>query len=163
MRSVWIVCRGKIYLNGGKMGKYNSVYFNSERYYDPTAGAALLSIIRNERKTNYVKPKSTTQKSTDEIDQFAELFCRKYEKEHGYRANGKPRRLAQPSKVKPQIKLYEYCMQHCDDKDFTIENTALRFGFGSLKKVEQCFTQRGDIWKIITSWNQYKAERRTDD
>ena len=60
------------------MGKYNSPYYNSERYYDPTAGAALLSVIREERK-RYSRcvdkvPKTIVERSVvvfaDEFSEF---------------------------------------------------------------------------------------------
>jgi len=133
--------------------KYDSVFFNKERYYDTTAGAALLNIIREERKQNYVVP----VKKPDEQELFSKMFSQYYEKTHIPRANGKPLKYTNPGRIKKYIKLYEYCMMHCDDDDFNLDDVALRFGLGSTKKVEQCFSKRGDISKIIDCWNSYKA------
>lgn len=134
--------------------KYDSVYFNNERYYDSTAGAAMLNIIREERKKKYIVP---TRKAMDGTELFVHKFCEHYRATHAPRANGRPLKYTIPSRIMKYIKLYEYCMAHCYDTDFTVENTALRFGLGSPKKVEQCFSGNGDIGKIISCWNNYKA------
>ena len=133
--------------------KYDSTYFNKERYYDPTAGAAILNIIREEKQHRYTIP----AKKPDELELFSREFCNRYGATHPPRANGKPLRYTRPSIIKKQIKLYEYCMAHCDDTNFSIENVALQFGFGSSKKVEQCFSGRGNIGKLTRCWNDYKA------
>lgn len=134
--------------------KYDSVYYNSERYYDSTAGAAILNIIREEKKKKYIVP---TKRAIDDTEIFADKFCAHYKDTHPPRANGKPLRYTVPSIVKKQIRLYEFCMEHCDDSDFSIENVVLRFDLGSPKKVEQCFSGRGNIGKLISCWNSYKA------
>ena len=145
------------------MARYDTGFYNSERYYDPTAGAALLEVIRSEKKKNYTARLSSSSGEDDEIERFTKSFCTNYAKEHGAKTNGKPKRLSRPHLVKKQVKLYEYCMKHCEDPDFSIEEVVLRFDLGSAKKVEQCFTERGDIWKIITSWNRYKTERKPSE
>ena len=133
--------------------KYDSTYFNSERYYDPTAGAAILAVIREEKRQRYTVP----PKKQDEVELFSKKFSIHYGDTHPPRVNGKPLRYTRPPIIKRQIKLYEYCMAHCDDTDFSVENVALRFGFGTPKKVEQCFSGRGNIGKLIKCWNDYKA------
>ncbi len=134
--------------------KYDSVYFNNERYYDSTAGAALLNIIREERNKKYIVP---TRGAIDDTDIFVNKFCAHYKETHPPRANGRPLRYTVPSKVKKQIKLYEFCMEHCEKDWFTIDVAVERFNLGSTKKVEQCFSGRGQIGKLIRCWNDYKA------
>ena len=134
--------------------KYNSVFFNDEKYYDPTAGAALLNIIREERAERYTAP---VKKASNSVDAFSEEFCKIYKSTHAPRANGKPLKYTIPSTIKKYIKLYEFCMEHCKKNWFTVNTAVERFHLGSVKKVEQCFSGRGDIGKIITCWNSYKA------
>lgn len=134
--------------------KYDSTYFNKERYYDPTAGAALLNIIREERTQKYTVP---AKKITNRIDAFSEEFGAHYKATHAPRANGKPLKYSSPVRIKKYIKLYEFCMEHCEKNWFTVEAAVERFNLGSAKKVEQCFSGRGDIGKIIRCWNDYKT------
>lgn len=135
--------------------KYDSTYFNKERYYDPTAGAALLSIIRGEKRQRYAAV--PTKKSDDNVAIFADKFCAHYKETHPPRANGKPLRYTNPSVIKKQIKLYEFCMEHCEKDWFTIEAAVERFDLGSPRKVEQCFSGRGNIGKLIRCWNDFKS------
>lgn len=134
--------------------KYDSTYFNKERYYDPTAGAALLNIIRAERAEKYTVP---IKKTANRIDTFSDEFCAHYKATHAPRANGKPLKYTSTSRIKKFIKLYEFCMEHCEKAWFTIDAAVERFNLGSPKKVEQCFSGRGDIGKIIKCWNDYKV------
>ena len=134
--------------------KYDSVYYNSERYYDSTAGAAILNIIREEKKKKYVIP---GKRAIDDVEIFVDKFCAHYKDTHPPRANGKPLRYTVPSIVKKQIRLYEFCMEHCEKDWFTIDAAVERFNLGSQKKVEQCFSGRGNIGKLINCWNSYKA------
>ena len=133
--------------------KYDSTYFNKERYYDPTAGAAILNIIREEKQHRYTIP----AKKPDELELFSREFCNRYGATHPPKANGKPLRYTIPSIIKKQIKLYEFCMEHCEKDWFTIDAAVERFDLGSPKKVEQCFSGRGQIGKLIRCWNDYKA------
>ena len=142
----------------GAKNKYSSAFFNSEKYYDPTVGMALLNIIREEKKKNYVQTQK--YKPSESIDVFAIRFCRYYEEIHPARANGKPLKYAVPSRVRKQIKLYEYCMSHCNDSDFAIDDVMNRFGIGTPKYIRQIFSGSGDIGKLTNSWNTYKATGR---
>lgn len=149
--------------------KYNSVFFNDERYYDPTAGAALLSIIREEREKRYAAPakKETGGAETgtclfSEENSFAGKFCELYKETHAPRANGRPLKYTVPSRIIKYIRLYEFCMEHCEKEWFTVGAAVERFKLGSAKKVDQCFSGRGDIGKIIRCWNAYKASGSFD-
>lgn len=137
------------------MGKYNSPYYNSERYYDPTAGAALLSVIREERKRYSRRvdkvPKTIVERS---VVVFADEFSEFYGRTFGLRANGKPRKFARRDKICTYLMIYQYCMEHADEAVFTIDAVVKWFHLGTDKIVRQIFTERGDINKLIIS---YKA------
>lgn len=138
--------------------KYKSVFFNDEKYYDPTAGAALLNIIREEREKRYMVPaKKELPMIENNINAFSVEFCEYYKSTHSPRANGKPLKYTIPSKIIKYIKLYEFCMEQCKKDWFTVEVAVKRFNLGSTRRVEQCFSGRGDIGKIIRCWNDYKA------
>ena len=138
----------------GRGSKYNSAFFNSERYYDPTAGAALLNVIRGEKKTRYVN--SSAYKAPESIEVFAIRFSKYYASNHPEKKSGKPPKYAVPARIRKSIRLYEYCMDHCDEADFTIGGVVERFCLGTAKHVKQCFSNTGDIGKLIDSWNNYK-------
>ena len=138
--------------------KYDSVFYNNDRYYDGTAGAALLNVIREEKRKRYVsasrKPVNVPKMET--VEHFTYWFCRLYTETHPPRKNGKSHRSSRPHLIRKYVKLYEYCMEHCDDDDFSVDDVASKFELGSVKKVEQCFKQRGNIYKVIECWNKYK-------
>lgn len=138
--------------------KYNSVFYNDERYYDPTAGAALLSIIREEKKKRYAAP---VKRESSRINAFAVEFCENYRSTHAPRANGKPLKYTIPSRIIKYIKLYEFCMENCEKEWFSVGAAVDRFNLGSARRVEQCFSGRGDIGKIIRCWNEYKKRRES--
>lgn len=130
------------------MGRYDSNFYNSEKYYDPTAGAALASIIRQER--NKRPDFKINRKSTD----FAKAFAQFY-KGFGLRANGKPKKFAQYEKVYGHIRIYNWCMAHANDENFTIANAVKRLGLGSDRMIRQVFTGRGDMGKLIECYNEW--------
>lgn len=138
--------------------KYDSAFFNSEKYYDPTVGMALLNIIREEKKKNYVQPPE--YEPSQSVDVFAIKFCRYYEQTHPPRANGKHLVYANVAKVRKQINLYEYCISHCNDTDFTVDGVVDRFSLGTPKYIRQIFHGSGNIGKLTDSWNTYKATGR---
>lgn len=49
------------------MSRYSSPYFNSERYFDPTAGRALVNLIREENRKFKKEVASTDESNLDEI------------------------------------------------------------------------------------------------
>lgn len=141
------------------MSKYDSPYFNSERYYDPTAGAALATLARKEREERRAKydrmkrmrPLRFT--SHDPVIMFAISYAKKYEALHGRKKSGKPKALGNPSKNRNYIRAYIYCMDKADDPDLEV-NVKKKFGIGG-RRIKQCFTRTGDIGKLINAWLDY--------
>lgn len=136
--------------------KYNSVFYNNDRYYDPTAGAALINVIRKERKSWVPMPKPERQAS--DLERFAVLFRDEYVRTHPPRVSGKTLKYGDLDRVQKHLKIYEYCMRHCDEDDFSVDGVVKRFSLGSDRIVRQCFSGRGDIGKLITRWKKYKEE-----
>lgn len=151
------------------MSKYNSTYYNSERYYDPTAGAALLSVIRSEKKrydrVMYDIPDSDKRKDTE----FAHIFADYYNRSHGLRKNGKKKRFANYATVYGHIRIYQYCMNHVNDNDFSVDNAVKRLNLESDRKVQQVFNGRGMMGKLIGCYKDWKQtghfqwERKTNE
>lgn len=137
------------------MGRYDSPYYNPERYYDPTAGAALMSVIRSEKKkySQSIKSVSIEKRRTDVA--FVREFVDFYGRSFGLRQNGKPRRLSNYRVVLEFIKIYQYCMDHAEDDDFSIENTVEKLDLDSSKKVEQVFSGRGNMGKLIGCYKDW--------
>ena len=135
------------------MGKYDSPYYNSERYSDPTAGAALMNLIREERKTI-----SIIQDSKFKIDQdheFARIFSAFYNMAFGPNVHGKTKRLGQYREVEKLLTTYNYCTVHVNDEDFSIERAIDILGLGSGKTIEQVFTGNGNMGKVITCYKEW--------
>ena len=136
------------------MGKYDSDYYNSERYYDPTVGAALSNLIRAEKKSFNANPIRVEVINKNPALEFSKLFSRFYYTTHGPRADGRAKRLAQYENVYKLLKTYEYCIDHVDDDDFTIQGAVEYLGLGSDRTVKQVFTGRGNMGKVV---NCYKS------
>lgn len=134
--------------------RYKTPYYNNEKYYDPTAGTALLNIIRRER--NDIPVRNAVEKlkyRRDPIRQFAIEYTRQYIAEKGlYTESGKIRTHANAQKVEKTVKFYEACMI-ADDSD--IPSILAYFGWSNDKRVEQLFTGRGNTGKIIKAWKEY--------
>lgn len=146
------------------MSKYDSPYFNSERYYDPTVGAALASLARkerNEKQREYNRMKRMRQDyilrgklGPDPVSMFAVRFAKQYRELHGRRKSGKPKALADSVRNERYIRAYIYCMDKADD-DPDLE-TSLKNLYGlEGRRVKQCFTRTGDIGKLINAWIDY--------
>ena len=142
--------------------KYNSVFYNNDRYYDPTAGAALLNVIRKERKSwvPMPKPERQPERQEDGLERFAILFRDEYVRTHPPRVSGKTLKYGDLDRVRKHLKIYEYCMRHCDEEDFSVDGVVKRFSLGSDRIVRQCFSGRGDIGKLIARWKKYKEEQQ---
>ena len=145
--------------------KYNSTFYNNEKYYDPTAGAALLNIIREERqnrRSNRAAIQSNVEQDDEsirerQIERFVYKFCKHYRETHPPRKSGKPLRYEVPKNVRKHIQIYEYCMEHCNDDNFSIEQVVKHFNLGTDRRVKQCFSKNGQIGKLIKCWNSYLA------
>ena len=152
--------------------KYNSVFYNNDRYYDPTAGAALINAIRQERKSWVPMPKPERQerkrwasmlkpeRQANDLERFAVLFRDEYVRTHPPRVSGKTLKYGDLDRVRKHLKIYEYCIQHCDEDDFSVDEVVKRFSLGSDRIVWQCFSGRGDIGKLIAGWKKYKEEQK---
>lgn len=141
------------------MSKYDSPYFNSERYYDPTAGAALAMLARKEReerRTEYDRMKrmqSPRFTTNDPVTTFAFSYAKQYEALHGVKKSGKPKALANPIRNRNYIRAYIYCMDKADDQDLEV-NVKKLFNVEG-RRVRQCFTKTGDLGKLINAWLDY--------
>ena len=57
------------------MSRWDTPFYNSERYYDPTAGAAILSVIRSERQKLNDITENVSGRKDRKINTFALLFA----------------------------------------------------------------------------------------
>ena len=137
------------------MSKYDSHYYNSERYYDPTAGLALNNLIREEKKSFKSNPIRVEVINNNPALKFSKIFAKFYYTTHGLRANGKARRLAQYENVYKLLRTYEYCIDHVDDEDFTIQGAVEYLGLGTDRTVKQVFTGRGNMGKVIKCYKSW--------
>ena len=136
------------------MSKYDSPYFNNERYYDPTAGAVLCRIIKEE-KQKYSRVKLLyVETASNPLLEFSNIFA-KYYANFGPRKNGKPKRFAQTKNVLKLLKIYQYCMDHVDDADFSVENTVATLKLGTDRQVRQVFSGNGQISKLIYCYKEW--------
>lgn len=145
------------------MSKYNSPYFNTERYYDPTAGEVLSKLAREERAkysnsyTISVKFRNDYQLYEDRPDMirlFSYRYAKQYEFEHGRKKSGKPKALGNPSRNENYIRAYLYCMDSANT-ELTDDNLkkAVKEKYGiEGRRLTQCFTRRGDLGKLIDAW-----------
>ena len=138
---------------GTEMGKYDSPFFNQERYYDPTAGAVLAKLAREER-TRY---SPLRRAKPDKIRMFAYRFAKNYEAEHGRRVSGKPKALANPAKNENYIRAYLYCIENADTDDDLEQNVKKLYGIEG-RRIRQCFTRTGDLGRLINAWLDYAGE-----
>ena len=143
------------------MGKYDSPYYNSEKYLDPTAGAALMSAIRAQKakriaaeKTGIKTSVSPAEKERRTSDVFATEFAVFYSR-FGARKDGKPKKLARRGEVRNLMRIYLYCTRHVDDPGFTAEGAAKALRLGSTKKIEQVFSGNGQIGKVIAAYEEW--------
>lgn len=142
------------------MGKYDSSFYNSERYYDPTAGAALLAVIRSEKKSFDREMRDIPAADKRKTTEFAQIFADYYGRMFGPRENGKPRRLSKYPIVYKYLRIYQYCMDHASDEDFSVENATTRLNLGSDTKVRQVFNGRGQMGKLIQCYRSWKQTGR---
>lgn len=153
------------------MGKYDSPYFNTERYYDPTAGAVLVKLAQEEKKKYYRNYDISVKfrrdfllykERPDPIKIFAYRYAKQYEAEHGRRKSGKPKALANPTRNSKYIRAYLFCMDNAnagiDDADL---EKAIKAMYGlEGRRVKQCFTRTGDLGKLINAWIAYTEEQQ---
>ena len=141
----------------------NSEYYNSEGYYDPTAGKVFAQIVREEK--NKHKPVKILDKVQDivhypvPIIDFSQWYAAEYTRTHGVRtskyAEGKPKKWGDPKRIRKYLILYLYAIKHCDDADFSPEIVAVKCGLGAIKgarTVMQIFSGKGDIQNLIDAW-----------
>lgn len=148
------------------MSRYNgSFYFNSEGYYDPTAGKALTQIIREEKarrkpvKQFNVADNVSDMHYNDPVLDFAQWYAVEYTRTHGLRtskhAMGKPKVWGDPKRIRKHLNIYLYCMEHYDDDDFCPETAAIKCGFlpdKGQKKIRQIFSGTGNMKNLIDAW-----------
>ena len=96
------------------------------------------------------------ERQADDLERFAVLFRDEYVRTHPPRVSGKTLKYGDLDRVRKHLKIYEYCMRHCDEDDFSVEGVVTRFSLGSDRIVRQCFSGRGDIGKLIARWKAYK-------
>lgn len=142
------------------MSKYDSPYFNSERYYDPTAGAALAMLARKEREEKrreydrMIHMRLLRFTVNDPVTMFAIRYAKRYEAIHGTKKSGKPKALANPTKNRNYIRAYIYCMDRAYDDPDLEANVKKLFGIEG-RRIRQCFTRTGDIGKLVNAWLDY--------
>lgn len=156
--------------------KYASVYFNDENYYDGTAGQAIINVIKAEKRAkmksyenaqkkikafNDEKKKNSNSKVIDPILKFAREYTSLYNATHK-RTSKDPKKANKPLKcgtiryVYTYIQMYQYCLEHCEEETFTLDEVSEKFGFCE-RKVNQCFNKRGDIGKVIKAWTEWNS------
>lgn len=145
------------------MGRYDSPYFNSERYYDPTAGAVLEKLAREERRkfssayaisVKFRRDYLLHEEQPDQIKMFSYRYAKQYEAEHGKRKSGKPKALGNPIKNENYIRAYLYCM---DNAEVDLPNGGLEKAVKEMfdiegRRIKQCFTRTGDLGKLVNAW-----------
>ena len=139
------------------MNRYSSTYFNSERYFDPTAGKALVNLIREENRKFKKEVVSTEESNLDE--KFAEEFSKFYDETFGRKSNGKLKRFARYNVVRDHLKIYNYCMKHVNEESFTIEKVVDVLNLGTDTKVKQVFTGSGQISKLVACYKEWLNTR----
>ena len=146
------------------MGKYDQVLYNSERYYDSTAGQALLNVMREERKKaarvydrkeaarvyDRIPEEPREESLSVKIQKFTAYQMRKHEAAL-YTETGKIKAIANPKKISLTIRMYDYCMRYCNESWFTAERAAALF-HTSERKLSHVFNRRGNEGKIIADW-----------
>ena len=143
------------------MSKYDSHYYNSEQYYDPTAGSALSNLIREEKKSFRSMPMRFEAINNKKIEyrnqalDFSKIFAKFYQTAFGLRANGKMRRLAYYENVYKLLRTYEYCIAHVDDEDFTIQSAVEYLDLGTDRTVKQVFTGQGNMGKVVKCYKSW--------
>ena len=138
------------------MSKYNSTYFNSERYYDPTVGAALLSVIRSEKKRYDLVMHDIPDRDKRKDTEFAHIFADYYNRSHGLRSNGKKKRLIIYSLLdfnRAGVPLVEIVSKPDIN---SIDDAVKRLNLVSDKKVQQVFNGRGMMGKLIRCYKDWK-------
>lgn len=135
------------------MGKYNSTFYNNERYYDPTVGEAFRNIIREEKHN--VDKIINFAIYIDPVTEFARKFTKFYSDNFGIKTNGKPKKFERYDLVKQYISIYTYCMEHADDTDFSVEEVMKEFNLGTTRNVKHVFTGKGDLGKLIRCYKNW--------
>ena len=147
------------------MGKYDSPYFNSEKYYDPTAGAVLSKLAAEERAkytTSYNAARHMIYTNhTEPIRAFAYRFAKQYETEHGRKKNGKAKALGSPVRNENYIRAYIYCMDNAGADSDALENAVKALFNIEGRRIRQCFTHTGDLGKLINAWIDFTKDGRT--
>ena len=139
------------------MSRWDTPFYKNERYYDPTAGAAILSVIRSERQKLNDITENVSGRKDRKINTFALLFADFYGRSFGLRENGKPKRLAQYKHVYKLLNTYQYCVDHVDDKDFSVDSVVKNLRLGTDKTIYQVFSGRGNMGKLIDSYKTWMA------
>lgn len=147
----------------------DSVYYNSEGYYDPTAGKVFAQIVREEKARR--KPLKLLDKVRDTVHypepviDFSQWYASEYTRTHGLRtskyAEGKPKKWGDAKRIRKYLILYLYSIKHCDDPDFSPEKVAVKCGLGEIKgakTVRQIFSGKGDIQNLIDAWYEWNKE-----
>lgn len=132
------------------MSRYDTPYYNSEKYYDPTAGAALINTIKEARKQRQIEPE-TVKAEEPTINEFLDWY------EPNLRC--KPEKIASKRRrIAKDLKIYDFCMEHCMKDWFTVEAVTSRFRCGE-KVVEQIFSGTGYVTKYVKAWERFRKER----
>lgn len=133
--------------------KYDSSYYNDEKYYDPTAGAALAGLIREERQRRYRPVPKRQNAAAPGHGPELSGFLKDYEQE--FKTEDPAKRARKRRRVRSWIHAYEYIMKICDRPDFSVDKAAAELGL-SPKRIQQIFDGRGDIACAVRAWNNYK-------
>lgn len=142
----------------------NSVHYNSEGYYDPTAGKVFAQIVREEKArrkpVNRVAPSENTAHYSDPVLDFAQWYAVEYTRTHGVRTSkhavGKPKVWGDPKRIRKHLNFYLYCLDHCDDPNFCIDtaSVACHLSYERAQRVaRQIFSgTHGNITNLINAW-----------
>lgn len=137
------------------MGKYDSPFFNSERYFDPTVGLVLRKLAQEERaqRINEKAVRLFLKVNQDPVVLFAKKYAAEYEAANGRKKSGKPKVLGNAKRNENYIRAYLFCMENAEEEQ--LEKLIFdRFGICG-RRVKQCFTREGDMGKLINAWVAY--------
>ena len=153
----------------------NSVYYNSEGYYDPTAGKVFAQIVREEKakhkpvkRVSIIKSADNVIHYSDPVLDFAQWYAVEYTRTHGLRTSkhavGKPKVWGDPKRIKKHINFYLYCIDHCDDEDFCIDTAAVacHLSYERAQRVaRQIFSgTHGNTTTLINAWYYWNENIR---
>ena len=125
--------------------KSNSVFYNSEIYYDSTAGLALKNLIQEEKgrhnkstriiRHNSDTPKTERRLESPSIESFCLAFTRFYNGTFGLKSNGKKKKFGDYNIVYDYISIYKHLKTE--------------------REVERALCEQGDMGKLFRCYKSW--------